>query len=322
MASGHVTRDAVCSLGFRNTPDFNVLSRVFTVIRKPATGNPSAVRPVYFNVRLFLPLALCFAGSAFSQDAQEIVRRSIQLDQTNWLRMADYTWVGRSTERHFDSHNRVTGEHREAWETLILDGQPFRRMLERDGKPLPAGEARKQQEKLDKATARLENETPEQKQRSAADYEKTRQRERAFLLEIPDAYDLRLEGSGEVDGHDVWIVSGTPKPGYRAKSRDGAALLKIHGKMWIDKVGYQWVRLEAQTTETISFGWFLARLDPGAKLTLEQSRVNDEVWLPKREYLSGSGRIGLVKRIAQEEEIRWSDYKKFHVESKVVTGDR
>jgi hypothetical protein len=277
---------------------------------------------LFWFVRMFWPLAVCCALPAFSQDAREIVRRSVQLDQNNWIRMADYTWTGRSLERHFDSHNHVASEHQEAWETIILDGQPFQRMLERDGKPLPDGEQRKQQQKLDKATAKLENETAEQKQRSAAEFQQTRRREREFLLELPDAYDLHLDGSDQIDGRDVWVISGAPKPGYRAKTRDGAALSKIHGKMWIDKVGYQWVRLEAQTTQTISFGWFLARLDPGAKLTLEQTRVNDEVWLPKREYLSGSGRIGLIKRITEEQEITWSDYKKFHVESKIVTGDR
>jgi len=270
------------------------------------------------TIRFVLPLAAGFTAAAFSQEAREIVRRSVELDQGNWLRMADYTWVARLHERHFDSHNYVTSEHQEAWETIILDGQPFRRMLERDGKPLPVEEQRKQQQKLDKAAAELESETPEQKQRRAAGYEKARRRERAFLLEIPDAYDFRLEGNDKVDGHDVWVVSGVPKPGYRAKSRDGAALLKIRGKMWIGKAGYQWVRLEAQTTETISFGWFLARLNPGAKLVLEQTRINDEVWLPKREYLSGSGRIALVKRIAEDQEITWSDYKKFRVDSKLV----
>lgn len=246
------------------------------------------------------------------------MRRSVDLDQANWLRRADYTWLGHLRERHFDSHDHVTSDHQEAWETIMLDGEPFRRDIGRDGKPLPADEERKQQQKLDKATAKLDNETPEEKQRNAADYEKTRRREREFLLEIPDAFDFQLEGDDKIDGRDVWIVSGVPKPGYHAKSREGAALLKIHGKMWIDKTGYQWVRLEAQTTETISFGWFLARLNPGAKLVFEQTRINDEVWLPKREYLSGTGRIGLLKRVAEDQEITWSDYKKFRVDSKVI----
>ncbi len=117
------------------------------------------------------------------------------------------------------------------------------------------------------------------------------------------------------------MISGTPNSRYHAKSREGRALMKIRGKIWIEKAGYEWVRIEAETTETISFGLFLARLNPGAKLVYEQSRVNQEVWLPKREFLSGSGRIGLLKRVAEDQEITWSNYKKFRVESKIV-GDQ
>ena len=267
-------------------------------------------------------LAVCaFGQSAPAADARQILRRSVELDQINWLRMADYTWVGRSDGRHFDSHDRVTSERKEAWESLILDGQPFRRMLERDGKPLPADEQRKEQAKFDKATAKLQSESAEEKQRHAAEYQKVRKREREFLLEIPEAFDLRLEGSETFDGQDVWVISGTPRSSYRPKSRDGAALLKIRGRIWIEKAGYQWVKVEAQTTATISFGLFLARLNPGAKLEFEQTRVNDEVWLPKREYVRGSGRIGLVKRIAEDEEVTWNEYKKFRVESRIKPID-
>ena len=79
-------------------------------------------------------------------------------------------------------------------------------------------------------------------------------------------------------------------------------------------------RIEAQTTDTISYGIFLARLNPGAKLVFEQARVNNEVWLPRRFFVSGSGRIGLVKRLAEDEEITWNDYKKFRVESQLKAG--
>jgi hypothetical protein len=272
-------------------------------------------------VRLILLLAACCAAPALAQDAREIVRKSVELDQVNWLRMADYTWVAEYRERHFDSRNRVTSEHQEAWETLVLDGQPYRRMLEREHKPLTAEQQRKQQEKFDAAVARLEKETPQEKQRRADDFEKSRRREREFLLEIPDAYDFRMEGDQTVDGQEVWVISGTPHPGYQGKSREGRALLKIPGRIWIEKAGYEWVRIEAETTATISFGLFLARLNPGAKLVFEQSRVNQEVWLPKREFLSGSGRIGLLKRIAEDQEITWNNYKKFRVESKVVVDN-
>lgn len=184
--------------------------------------------------------------------------------------------------------------------------------------PCPLAVQRKQQQKLDKETAKLESQTPEEKQRRAADFEKSRRRERAFLLEIPDAFDLKIEGSDKIDGQDVWVISGVPKPGYRAKTRDGGALAKIRGKMWIEKAGYQWVKVEAETTNTISFGLILARLDPGARLVLEQTRINEELWLPKRKYMIGKGRIALFKRVAEDDEFTWTDYKKFQVDSRIV----
>jgi hypothetical protein len=47
--------------------------------------------------------------------------------------------------------------------------------------------------------------------------------------------------------------------------------------------------------------------------------VNDEVWLPKREFTRGTGRLGLLVKIAMEQELTWSNYRKFQVESKIVS---
>jgi hypothetical protein len=89
--------------------------------------------------------------------------------------------------------------------------------------------------------------------------------------------------------------------------------------MWIDKATYQWAKVEAETTGIISWGVFLARLNPGAHLTFEQMPVTDDLWLPKRLVMGGSGRLGLVKKLAQDEEIQWSNYKKFSVDSRIVS---
>ena len=133
----------------------------------------------------------------------------------------------------------------------------------------------------------------------------------------PDLYDFHLEGDAQLDRFDAWEISATAKRNYRPKSGDAKPLLKTQGKIWIDKSAYQWVRLEAETTGVISFGLFLARLNPGAKLVFERTRVNDEVWLPKREFTSGTGRLGLVVKIALEQELTWSNYRKFQVDSKM-----
>jgi hypothetical protein len=264
-----------------------------------------------------------FLGAALhAQDAREIVRRSVDLDQTNWLRMKDYTWFAKSVDRHFDSDGKVKSTDTSAWETLVLDGKPYPRMIERDSHPLTTAELKKQQDKLDERVAKLTRETPGQKQRRLADYEARRRKEREFLREIPDAFDLRIEGKAQIDGHTAWVIAGVPNPGYRPRNRDAKALLKVRGKLWVDQSTGQWVKLEAETSETISFGLFLARLNPGAKLVFEQTPAAEDLWLPKRLYMKGSGRLGIVKRIALDEEITWSNYRKFQVDSKIVPLSR
>ncbi len=264
-------------------------------------------------------LVLIAVAGAWAQDPRDLVRRSIAQDQLDWVRMKDYTWQAHSVEKHLDSHGKVESTKREAWETLILDGEPYRRTLERDGKALNPEEQRSEQKRLDREARRLSSETPAERQRRLEDAEKRRRREFAFLSEIPDLFDLHFEGDTTVDGRSVWVVSGAPRPGAKAKSGDAKMLLKLRGRMWIDKVTYQWARVEAETTGTISWGLFLARLNSGARMVFEQTEVNSELWLPKHLILSGSGRVGLVKRLAEDQEIEWSNYRKFSVESKIVT---
>src|SRR6516164_10461592 len=97
----------------------------------------------------WVTLALFEAAVAWAQDPRDIVRRSIAQDQLDWTRMKDYTWQAHSLERHFDSHGKVQSTKQEKWETLILDGEPHRRLLERDGKPLSPQEQQNEQKKLD-----------------------------------------------------------------------------------------------------------------------------------------------------------------------------
>ncbi len=251
-------------------------------------------------------------------DAREIVRRAVGLDQVNWQRLNDYTWTARSNERRFDGAGRVRSEHGSAWETVVLDGEPCRRNLERDGKPLPPAEQRQEREKLDRLAARLARESPDDRRRRLAAAAERRRRAREFFQEIPDAYDLRIEGDAQVQGHAAWVIAGAPKPGYHPRNRDARDLLKIRGRLWVDKATYQWVRLEAESSQTITFGLVLARLAPGATLVFEQSPVNTGLWLPARLYMKGAGRLALFKKLVMDEEITWSNYRKFQVSSRIL----
>ena len=131
-------------------------------------------------------VVLTAAAAAWGQDPYDLVRRSIAQDQLDWVRMKDYTWQARSVEKHLDPRGNVESTKRETWETLMLDGQPYRRTLERDGKPLSPEEQRREQSRLDRETGRLSSESTAEKQRRMDEAEKRRRREFAFLSEIPE----------------------------------------------------------------------------------------------------------------------------------------
>ena len=56
----------------------------------------------------------------------------------------------------------------------------------------------------------------------------------------------------------------------------------LRGKIWIDQKNYGWVKVEAEAIDTISWGFFVLRIHKGSRIAFEQTRVNDEIWLPKR----------------------------------------
>src|ERR1022692_3946255 len=70
--------------------------------------------------------------------------------------------------------------------------------------------------------------------------------------------------------------------------------------------------------DTLSFGLVLARLHKGSRIVIEQTRVNDEVWLPQRVAAKVDARVALLKEFNIEHDVTYRDYKKFRADKKVV----
>ena len=78
------------------------------------------------------------------------------------------------------------------------------------------------------------------------------------------------------------------------------------------------VKLDAEALDTVSFGLFLVRLNKGARFTLEHTRVNEEVWLPKRVQAAVDARLALVKKFRGQVDVTFSNYRKFQSDSRIV----
>ena len=58
--------------------------------------------------------------------------------------------------------------------------------------------------------------------------------------------------------------------------------------------------------------------DKGTNFVFEQARINDEVWLPSYDETHLSGRLLFLKGNVNQIN-RYSDYRKFHAESKIIS---
>jgi hypothetical protein len=251
--------------------------------------------------------------------ADEIVRKAVERDKQNWLAARNYTFLERQVRRTFDGDGNVKDSRVRTYDVTLQEGSPYRRLISENGKPLDAKRRRKEDEKLRKSIEARRDETPEQRRKRLAEEEKERERSREFTQEIPVAFHLKVSGSESISGHDCWVIEGTPKAGYKPRNKTTRIFPHIKGKLWIDKQDYSLVRGEAEVIDTVSWGLFLARIHSGTKILFEQARVNDEVWLPRRIYAQATGRLGLIKKLNLDMDIRYQDYRKFLAESRIVS---
>ena len=263
-------------------------------------------------------IALAAIAAAQTPDAREIVRRSIQAGDENWQVARYYTFLQRTDERQLDSAGRMKSKEVKTWDVTLLEGSPYLRLVERDDRPLPAAEAKKEQEKLEKSNAERSKESPAERQRRIDGYERRRERQRKTMHEVEDAFDFKIAGQDRVKGRDVWILEATPHPGYRPRSRDAKVLPNVRGKLWIDQRTYHWAKLEAEVIHPVSWGLFLVRLDEGARIRFDETRVNDEVWLPQRISITASARIGIFKKLRVQEDTTYKNFRKFQTDSRMV----
>jgi hypothetical protein len=253
-------------------------------------------------------------------DPREIVRRSVEADQRNTKLAKNYTYQERIVEKRLDGDGRAKKQESRTYDISILYGEPYRRLIQRDDQQLKPDEEKKEDEKLNKFIARFKDENPKDREKRLAEADKRRQDQRAFAREIVDAYNFRLLGEERVDGRGVYVIEATPRADFKPKQPHAELLSKFRGKMWIDKNEYQWVKMQAETIDTVSFGFLLFRLRKGSTLSFEQTRVNEEIWLPRHIAVDASARVALMMNAQFQRETSFSNYRKFVTDSRILPG--
>jgi len=285
----------------------------------PPTSSPSNPITPALEAKTALPDLTPDANGALSQQQmQQLFRIVADKDLENEKKLRDYTYIEREIQNKLDGKGQTKSTETKTYEILEVYGEQVQRLTEKDGKPLSEKDAAKEDDKIQKIIDKRKNESDDDRKKREEKEEKDREDGRKFVLEIADAYNFKLVGTEQVGGRDAWVIDGEPRPGYEPQMKEAKFLPKFHGRVWIDKGDLQLAKMDVECLDTISWGVFLARFHKGSRFMLEQTRVNNEVWLPQHVTAKVDVRLALLKNFNADIEQEYRDYKKFRTSSKIV----
>ena len=265
-----------------------------------------------------IPSSLPTPGLLSQEQIQQLIRTVADKDIENDKKLTNYTYVERGVEERLDSRKQVKSTESKTYEILEISGEQVRRLVAKDDKPLGTKDAAKEEEKIQKIIDKEKNASEDERRKRQEKQDKEIEEGRQFEKEVANAYNFTLNGIEQLNGRDTYVIDGTPRPDFRSHVKDANLLPKFKFRAWIDKEEMQWAKLDIEATDTVSFGLFLARIHRGTRIVIEQTRVNDEVWLPKHVALELDARIALLKELAENFDFNYSDYKKFRTGIKIL----
>jgi len=252
------------------------------------------------------------------QQIRDLIRLSADKDLENDKKLRDYTYVERQEERRLDGKGQVKSTETKTYDVMEIYGEQVQKQIAKDDKPLSAKDAQKEDEKIQKLIDKRDSESESGRKKRLEKEEKEREDERQFVREVADAYNFKFVGIQKLEGRDNYVIDGDPKPGYQPVRKEAKILPKTRFRVWIDKDDSQMKKLDVQFIDTVSFGLFLARLHKGSRVVIEQTRVNDEVWLQHHIAVKVDARIALLKDFNVDVDVTDHDYKKFRTDTKIV----
>jgi hypothetical protein len=242
--------------------------------------------------------------------------KEVQANEDSVERLLDsYSFLQKFTRREFDKNGTLREKDSVTIQMSFYKGFRIGRVIEKNGKPLSPSEQADEDRKAEKYVESIEKKIAKRD----AGGERPEEERRISIAEVLRASLLKNPRRERFRGRDVIVFDFEPNPNFDYKN--AKSMLKFFGKtagaIWIDEKDKQVARVEAYLADSFNIaGGVLAKLRKGATFTLEQERINDEIWLPSTADINLSVRVLLVKGIDLNQMIRSYDYRKFSTEVK------
>ena len=219
-------------------------------------------------------------------------------------------------EEKFDSKGQMTSREVKEYDVFNCGGEEIRHLVKDDSKPLTAEQQHKEDDKFNKEFSEYQKKQAER----ASDpkkQEKEDERDQAQISDFLRAESFTNPRRERFRGQDVIVFDFGANPDYKPRKLVESIVQKLVGVVWIDEQARDVARLEARFSGTAKIGGgLLASVDKGTNLVLEQTKINGEVWLPSYAEVHATARVAFI-RVRQNEIDRYSEYKKFRVETRI-----
>jgi hypothetical protein len=249
---------------------------------------------------------------ALMQDVENNQRKAEAIEK-------DYIYHSVDTEQAVDGKGQVKKTTVNEFDHYWVNGVPIRRMVKKDGRELSGGELAKENERIDKLAAkareRRDNGDAKGKETDAAGNEEITVSRLLALGAFTNARRVQL------NGRDTIAVDYAGDPKARTRNRAEDVVRDMLGTAWVDEQDHVLARVEGHFVNAYKIGGgLIVDIQKDTRFTFEQTKVNDEVWLPARIDADGSFRALLFDSFNGSFHAEESNYRKFRTSATVLPG--
>ncbi len=243
--------------------------------------------------------ATCTAGAPLPEP-NAYVRQLLGTQRHQEEALSRYTYDVTESREELDGQGRVTRRRTRAYEVFHLKGRPVRRLVARDGQPLPPAERERIDRKARDTAAAI---------RSG---EAAREEPGLRLSRILERYEFKVVRREEVDGRCALVFDFAARPGDFPLERD-FVLRKLAGRLWVDEAEQAVVRLDVHNTGGVKIALGIGASISSAGFHGEFVRMEEGIWLPRLLQGRAEGRKLLFLGFRVRDTLAFQNYRRFEV---------
>lgn len=231
----------------------------------------------------------------------------------------DYLYHEVQTAQVMDGHGNVKKTDIREYDVFTINGVPVRRLTKENGRELSAKEQQKENERIDKEVAKA------RERRAKADAA-GKQTDASGNEVITASRFLELGRFSNprrvmLNGRDTIAVDYAGDPNAKTRNRAESAIRDLVGTVWVDENDRALVRVQGRFVNAFKIGaGVVMNIQKDTSFTMEQRKVNHEVWLPATMEAHGAARVFLLLGFHGSWKAVDSNYRKFKATSTILPG--